>query len=372
MKVSVAIGGIASKLKHVLETVSDPTITGKHAKELVERIIAPLHTFSQNTPESSSLKHPPAPTTAFTGIDDDPCIYRLIVECLCEKGALASAEALLEEIGGMEHAKEKAGAVSIYSVYNPWSEILSLPMTKTLELKPAKETRWEDTLKLASAHLQQTKQDAFGHNDFFCILYDLIRPYLEMEKNSTIKNEEKEQERLHAFAQIKKRLFVDNASFLFLSETTSAIFHSRSKEYHLILSLLGLLVSPLKGTEMKRIYAARSLSTDSAAEKRKISLDLLYFIGKKMESTNINPYGEQCELLESAVPSSLSFHSSFFCPVLRTECSVDNPPSLLSCGHVISTKAIEKIVAYKGSVFKCPYCPQEVHFQDIIRLNLSQ
>ncbi|GFP87522.1 protein rmd5 homolog a [Phtheirospermum japonicum] len=55
------------------------------------------------------------------------------------------------------------------------------------------------------------------------------------------------------------------------------------------------------------------------------------------------------------------FHSIFVCPVSRDQVSEENPPMLLSCGHVLCKQSITKLS--KNNVtrpFKCPYCPTEV------------
>lgn len=54
------------------------------------------------------------------------------------------------------------------------------------------------------------------------------------------------------------------------------------------------------------------------------------------------------------------FHSVFVCPVLRHQTTEENPPSMLSCGHVISKEALTRLS--KGNTnlrIKCPYCPAE-------------
>ncbi|CAH9086809.1 unnamed protein product [Cuscuta epithymum] len=55
------------------------------------------------------------------------------------------------------------------------------------------------------------------------------------------------------------------------------------------------------------------------------------------------------------------FHSFFVCPVSRDQATEENPPMLLSCGHVLCKQSIAKLSKNNVSrPFKCPYCPTEV------------
>lgn len=55
------------------------------------------------------------------------------------------------------------------------------------------------------------------------------------------------------------------------------------------------------------------------------------------------------------------FHSVFVCPVSREQASEENPPMLLSCGHVLCKQSITKLSKNNSTrPFKCPYCPMDV------------
>lgn len=63
------------------------------------------------------------------------------------------------------------------------------------------------------------------------------------------------------------------------------------------------------------------------------------------------------------------FHSVLSCPISKEPSSGDNPPIMLSCGHVICMNCVACLS--KGATpyrFKCPYCPVESSNHDSLRL----
>ncbi|CAN6567981.1 unnamed protein product [Malus baccata var. baccata] len=55
------------------------------------------------------------------------------------------------------------------------------------------------------------------------------------------------------------------------------------------------------------------------------------------------------------------FHSIFVCPVSREQSTEENPPMLMSCGHVLCKQSIMKMSKNGTKSFKCPYCPSDVN-----------
>ncbi|XP_054791625.1 protein RMD5 homolog isoform X2 [Prosopis cineraria] len=78
-------------------------------------------------------------------------------------------------------------------------------------------------------------------------------------------------------------------------------------------------------------------------------------VGKKQEWQSMNQLPVPVEL-----DREFQFHSVFVCPVSKEQSTDDNPPMLMSCGHVLCKQSIAKMSKNSTKVFKCPYCPTDI------------
>lgn len=82
---------------------------------------------------------------------------------------------------------------------------------------------------------------------------------------------------------------------------------------------------------------------------------------------NLNGIGENGNMdevdINIDIGKEFTYHNIVVCPVSKEICSSDNPPVLLTCGHVISDASAKKLANFSHNSiykkFKCPVCPSE-------------
>ncbi|XWS33417.1 hypothetical protein CRYUN_Cryun22dG0080900 [Craigia yunnanensis] len=91
---------------------------------------------------------------------------------------------------------------------------------------------------------------------------------------------------------------------------------------------------------------------------------LTVMAGKKQEWQSMKQLPVPVEL-----DKEFQFHSIFVCPVSKEQSTDDNPPMLMSCGHVLCKQSINKMSKNGSKTFKCPYCPTDINATHCRQLN---
>ena len=69
--------------------------------------------------------------------------------------------------------------------------------------------------------------------------------------------------------------------------------------------------------------------------------------------------------VEVELPQALRCHNIFVCPVNKEPCGQEDKPQLLTCGHVVSKQALERMARSERQRFKCYTCPAQQHLSEV-------
>ena len=79
--------------------------------------------------------------------------------------------------------------------------------------------------------------------------------------------------------------------------------------------------------------------------------------------------------LDIEIDKEFTYHNIIVCPVSKELCNHDNPPVLLTCGHVISDASAKKLanidINSYNRMFKCPVCPHQSQYSELRMIKMD-